>query len=104
MWQVVVAASHRRRGLARAMIRAILDRPSSADIRAIETTVSPSNEASTQMFRALAAELGAPIEPVGGFGASLFPSANGSAPHEEEIRYRIGPFARATAGLESSHA
>ena len=100
VWQVVVAASHRRQGLARRMIRDIVARPANADVCAIETTVSPSNEASREMFRALARELGAPFDTIGGFSEQLFPDIG----HEEETRYRIGPFVRAADTQESSHA
>lgn len=91
VWQVAVATSHRRQGLGRRMIRDILARPANADMCVIETTVSPSNEASRGMFRSLARELGAPFDTIGGFPEKLFPESG----HEEETRFRIGPFDRA---------
>lgn len=88
VWQIAVAASHRRRGLARQLIRQLLQR--CPDARFVECTVTPSNHASLRLFRDLAAERGAEFCRIPGFAVGDFPA---EAPaHEPEDVVRIGPF------------
>ena len=88
IWQVAVDASMRRRGLAMRMALGILRRDSARARRFIETTVSPSNTASSRFFEALASRLGTGIQKEPYITESMF----GPESHEAEMRYRIGPF------------
>jgi L-2,4-diaminobutyric acid acetyltransferase len=87
VWQVAVAASARGLGLGRHMLRHVLARPACAGVRAIETTITPSNNASWRLFTAFARDLRANVSPVG-----VFTSRDvGGTDHEEERLIRIGP-------------
>jgi L-2,4-diaminobutyric acid acetyltransferase len=91
VWQVAVAASARGQGLARRMLRELLARPALRGCRYLETTVTPSNAPSTRLFRALAGELGAPLEEKPMFQEDDF----GAERHEAETLFRVGPIAGA---------
>jgi len=91
IWQVAVSAQMRGRGLGQAMIEHILHRPQNADIRELQTTVTPGNTPSEGMFRAFARRLGAKIEQ-----SVMFDRDRDFAQrHDSEILFRIGPFAAA---------
>lgn len=87
VWQVAVAKSARGTGLAQSMLDGLLKRDACRRVRAMETTVTPSNEASRRMFQRFAERHGAALTEGRGFSASLF----GEAKHEEETLLRIGP-------------
>lgn len=87
VWQLAVAASHRRRGLGRRLIQQLLDR--CPDARFLECTVTPSNQPSLQLFRDLAAARGAGFSRTPGFTVGDFPAE--SPAHEQEDIVRIGP-------------
>lgn len=89
VWQVAVAKEMRGQGLARAMLRELIDRPALRDCRFLETTVSPSNEASRRLFHSLARERQAAITERVLFSENDF----GGEQHESEVLIRIGPFA-----------
>ena len=91
VWQVAVHPHMRGARLGVHMLRHLLARKSVATARFIETTVSPSNEASRRMFQRFAASVGAPINEQMLFDRSAF----GEEEHEEEVLLKIGPFARA---------
>lgn len=88
VWQVAVAENARGMGLARRMIRHILERPATAAVRWLETTITPANEASWRMFRSLAKDLGAEC------AESLFfdRERHFDGQHDSEMLLRIGPF------------
>jgi L-2,4-diaminobutyric acid acetyltransferase len=89
IWQVAVAPSARGLGVGRRLLREVLARPSCAHARFLETTITPSNDASWRLFRALARELGTRCESVATFsGAEV-----GGEAHEDEQLLRIGPLA-----------
>lgn len=88
VWQIAVAASHRRRGLSRRLIQQLLDR--CPDARFLECTITPSNHASLQLFRGLAAATGAGFSRAPGFAVGDFPPE--CPAHEQEDIVRIGPF------------
>jgi len=88
IWQVAVAAELRGLGMAKKLILDILSRDICSGVRFIETTVSPSNQASSALFRSLSSHLAAPLEKQGGFEIDHFPDSG----HEAEILFRIGPF------------
>ncbi len=88
VWQVAVDRRNRRRGLGKRMLHELLQRPWGREVRFLETTVTPSNDASRLLFHAFAQELGAPCEE-----AVCFPQeAFGPEAHEAEHLVRIGPF------------
>jgi len=90
VWQVGVAASQRRKGLAGQMLEELLQRETCKKIRYLETTISPSNRPSQSLFQALARNMNTHCEVVEGFPKELFPGGG----HESEMMYRIGPFKR----------
>lgn len=86
-WQIGVAASARRRGLAGRLLENLLEQPGCAGVRFIEATITPSNAASRKLFASLAMTLNAPCHVLPGFAGELF----GTSEHEEEELFRIGP-------------
>lgn len=87
VWQVAVAPGHRGQGLARAMLRHLLDRPACRAVRWLETTVGPSNLASTRLFQGLARDLDCPCTVSPLFSAATFGDGN----HDAEHLFRLGP-------------
>lgn len=87
IWQVAVDPGARGSGLGAEMILRLLARAALGDVRYLETTVSPSNQASRRMFQRLARRLDVPLQEQLMFGRDCF----GAADHEEEILFRIGP-------------
>lgn len=89
LWQIGLRKAARGQGLGLELARAFLAQDAFAGVRYLETTVTPSNEASKGLFRALARELDAPLDIRTQFPADLFPE---DGDHEPEMLYRIGPF------------
>ncbi|WP_106767577.1 diaminobutyrate acetyltransferase [Paenibacillus faecalis] len=89
VWQVAVAGSHRRQGIARTMLEGILNRSACRGVRFIEATVSPSNIASRRLFLSYAEEKSIPSTVTVGYGADTFPDGTS---HEDEPLFVIGPF------------
>jgi L-2,4-diaminobutyric acid acetyltransferase len=87
VWQVAVHPGARGRGVAGRMLDALVDRLRPAGLARVETSVTPGNEASRQMFASFARRHGATIDETVLFGADAFPDA-----HEPECLLRIGPF------------
>jgi len=83
VWQVGVAADHRRRGIAGTLLDELFERTGAT---VLEATVTPSNAASETLFRRFGDRhgLAVTVEPL--FGEELFPPG-----HEAEHRFRIGP-------------
>lgn len=92
VWQVAVDAGHRGRGLARTLLLHLLQRPACADVRWLETTVSPDNLPSRRLFEGLARELGCACHISDLFSAADF----GAQHHEAEQLFRIGPIAQSS--------
>lgn len=88
VWQVAVHQKGRGHGLGSRMIRHILASPHLSGVRHIETTVSPSNQASRRMFHAVARHLDTAVREMPLFERHLF----GDHGHESEPLLRIGPF------------
>lgn len=88
VWQVAVDESMRGKGLATRMLREILCGNRCRNIQYLETTVTPSNVASTALFKKLAKELNTQYTIVEGFTEEQFPGKG----HEAEELYKIGPF------------
>jgi L-2,4-diaminobutyric acid acetyltransferase len=70
------------------MLEELLARDQTASVRYLETTVSPSNQASRRMFASLARDRGVALEEQALFTPTMF----GGADHEAERLLRIGPF------------
>lgn len=87
IWQVAVHERARGRGLGKQMLQALLQRPNLADVRYLETTVSPGNAASRRMFDLLAQNLGAAVSEAPLFSRTMF----GPQAHDDEPLLRIGP-------------
>jgi L-2,4-diaminobutyric acid acetyltransferase len=89
VWQIGVAPWMRRQGLGRRMLEALLaGQPT--HVRWLEATVSPDNEPSMGLFRAIARDRGADCQEQDYLAAELFPNA-----HEPERLFRIGPLGSA---------
>lgn len=90
VWQVAVAESQRGCGLGRTLIERWFSNCAKAfDVRFLEATVTPSNDASKALFSAFAATQNAPLQQSVAFPRALFPENH---PHEDEVSLRIGPF------------
>ncbi len=87
VWQVAVSPNMRGKGLATKMINDILKREDIQPINFIETTVTPSNQASKSLFKKIASQLDTNLEKFPFFTSDLFGESN----HEEELLFRIGP-------------
>ncbi len=88
VWQVAVAEAWRGRGLAGRMLEALLQRRELRAIRFLETSITPSNEASANLFRRFADKHQASLTT-----SILFSQAEHFAGrHDDEVLFRIGPF------------
>ena len=88
VWQVAVAEEARGCGLAKRMLNAVLERSSSSQVRYIETTITPDNQASWVLFTSSAKALTVPSEEDGIVdGQQHFKGR-----HKTEYLVRIGPF------------
>lgn len=90
VWQVGVAPSHRRQGLGKKLLHGVLRQPGCEEVRFMEATVTPSNEASKALFGGIARDLDAEFEIGECFRSDQFPTGHD---HEREDLIRIGPFA-----------
>lgn len=90
VWQMRVKEDARGQGVARSLIEFVLHHPPDRHIRFIEATISPDNQASQGVFRALAQDYQAQMLEVENFlSASIFPAQAGQ--HVQENLFRIGP-------------
>ena len=88
IWQIAVGHDVRGHGVGAALLQEVLDRPACRDVRYLEATITPANEPSRALFRALARARGARCHEAPLFHAADF----GGGDHEEEQLLRIGPF------------
>ncbi|TDF97285.1 diaminobutyrate acetyltransferase [Paenibacillus piri] len=88
VWQIAVAPSKQRRGIARRMLKELLARECCSDVVYIEATVSPSNLASRGLLLRLAKDYRMECHLSAGYADALFPV---EARHEEELLFRLGP-------------
>lgn len=91
VWQVAVDASQRGRGLAGSLLDELFTKLVGLGVRYLETTVSPSNEASIKTFSSFAKRWDTDMDRLDLFAPSDFP--DDGAQHEQEDLYRIGPLA-----------
>lgn len=87
VWQVAVHERARGMGLGQRMLKSVLSRPSTRDVRFLETTVGPDNVASRRMFHAVADDCQASVHERALFESALF----GPDGHDDECLLRIGP-------------
>ncbi|WP_194756379.1 diaminobutyrate acetyltransferase [Aliidiomarina indica] len=87
LWQVVVGEAARGRGLAKRMITALFQRDHFANVRWLETTITPDNKASQRLFESLAEGWQAHID----VRVLFEKEAHFAGQHESEELYRIGP-------------
>lgn len=88
VWQVAVDAAARGRQLASGLLDALLRAEGCREVTHMESTVTPSNEASLSLFRSLARRWRAACQESEFLRAQDFPS---EAAHEPEMLLRIGP-------------
>ncbi|MFH8258232.1 diaminobutyrate acetyltransferase [Streptomyces roseolus] len=90
VWQIAVDAAYRGLGIAGALLDHLSERVAGTRrLDAVETTITPDNEASERLFGAYARRHGARVS-----RTVLFPSAAFPAPgHEAEVLHRIAPLA-----------
>ena len=88
VWQVAVLESVRGQGVGKRLLNQLIAQDVCQEVRYISCTVSPSNEASKNLFRSLAKELKVDFKENGAFTKDLFPKGQN---HEEEVLYQIGP-------------
>ncbi|WP_226876487.1 diaminobutyrate acetyltransferase [Microbulbifer hainanensis] len=94
VWQVAVDEAGRGQGLAGRMIREILSREACAEVRYVETTITPDNAASWALFRGLARKLEADCAESVMFDRERHFKGR----HDSEMLLRIGPFAPVVGG------
>lgn len=88
VWQVVIAKEARGKGLAKRMLKHLLEREACVDVRYIETTITPDNEASWALFRSLARDLDTELDSEVYFEKD----AHFGGQHDDEHLLVIGPF------------
>lgn len=86
VWQVAVSEAGRGRGLAKRMLRALVERFEGA-VEHLHTTITPDNAASWALFRGLARDLGAETTHEVLFARD----AHFGGAHDDEMLLRIGP-------------
>jgi L-2,4-diaminobutyric acid acetyltransferase len=91
VWQVAVHQSARGQGLARTMLRKLATRLAAENITYVETSITPSNEASVKLFTGFAAEQHAKMVRTVMFDHVLHFEGG----HDTEHLYRIGPLQNA---------
>jgi L-2,4-diaminobutyric acid acetyltransferase len=92
VWQVAVDHAYRGQGLATFMLDGLTQRVISLGVRQVETTITPSNDASNRLFTAYGKRHGADVSREVLFHGGMFPDG-----HDPEVLYRIGPLGRAAA-------
>lgn len=100
VWQVAVDAAARQRGIGRSLVDELVTSAARQGARFLESTVTPSNEASRRVFESVAARRSAPLS-----AHLLFDAAAFAGPaHEEELLLRIGPLQAADAPASNAGA
>jgi diaminobutyrate acetyltransferase len=87
VWQVVVAEVVRGRGLASNMLGWLTKQKKCRQISCLETTISPSNRASQNLFKRFASENNAACNTFSFLDVSHFDGDS----HEDEVLYKISP-------------
>ncbi|HKS46962.1 MAG TPA: diaminobutyrate acetyltransferase [Amycolatopsis sp.] len=93
VWQVAVDVSQRGRGLAGALLDELFARLVPRGVAYLETTITPDNKASINLFTSFARRWHAELASSTLFARSDFP--DDEVLHEQEDLYRIGPLSLA---------
>jgi L-2,4-diaminobutyric acid acetyltransferase len=88
IWQVAVDQRLRGQGVGKRMVRTVLQQPACQHCHSLETTITPSNIASLNLFLSVARDLGTHCIESICFSTDRF----GYESHEAEYLLRIGPF------------
>lgn len=88
VWQVAVDERARGHGLASRMVHHIVKRDGLREVKWIETTITPGNDASANLFKRLAKDLSAPLNTQPKFNRATHFGGH----HDDEILHRVGPF------------
>ena len=86
IWQVAVAPAYRKHGIASRILYEVILRAIQDGLTYLETTVTPSNTASFNMFKKIADTFNAGLQQSICFSSELLGDN-----HEEEMLLRIGP-------------
>lgn len=87
VWQVAVDSTYRGNGLATTLIHQLLSQLENEDVTYLEATVTPSNTASSNLFKGMAKKYQTNCAIFECFSEEQFPTEG----HEAELTYRIGP-------------
>lgn len=87
LWQVAVGDELRGQGMARKLIDAVLASDACKEVRYLETTITPDNQASWGLFRAFARDRKAELN-----NQVMFTAEQLGGDHEPEMLVQIGPF------------
>ncbi|MFG2873460.1 diaminobutyrate acetyltransferase [Streptomyces sp. NPDC048337] len=88
VWQIAVVQEQRGQGIAAALLDALTARVAAAGgLDAVETTITPDNDASMRLFASFAQRHGAGIDRTVLFDSEHFPEGG----HLPEVLFRIGP-------------
>jgi len=88
VWQIAVDERWRGKSFGKRLLRDVLQRAFCRDCCFLETTISPSNNASWGLFRSFVKDLAISYEECSCFSEEYF----GQERHEAEHLFRIGPF------------
>jgi len=89
VWQVGVSSKMRGRGVGIKLLRHLLARDTCRNVSYLEASITPSNTASQNLFRAFARKCG--VSGTKCRRIPFFPSEFFPEPHEPEHLYRVGP-------------
>lgn len=90
VWQVAVHEKGRGQGLAKKMLKEIVNREACRDVRYMETTITEDNDASWALFRSFARDMGAELS----YHEHFEKEQHFGGEHDSEFLLRIGPFTR----------
>ena len=88
VWQIGIDQRLRGHGLGKKLLSALLTQPACRHINKIQATVSPSNQASLNLFKSLTRQLKTNFHSEPYYGCEVFPDAE----HEQEDLITVGPF------------
>jgi len=86
VWQVGVSKKVRGKGVGLRLLRHLMALPACRNVQFLEASVTPSNKASQNLFRAFAKRSETECRKLPFFPSEFFPE-----PHESEHLYRVGP-------------